>query len=518
MMADHARHWSVARARPRRSFAGVAPGIGLAFAAVVSGGLLASGLAPTIPLIMATVALLGGGIWRYPLCGLYGILFAVLFLEESGIPGLESLTDETIFYLTLATYTPLPLPLRTMEIPLYFTLVVVIARSWLGGHLPFRRGALFTPAMLLLATALAALAWGALRGGTPAFNIKAGWVETRGFVYLVVAYLLVCNLITNRRRLTGLIWVLIAAVGLKGLQGISRFASEVRAGLRLEAITGHEDVVFFATFFLLLAANAVFGGDPQQRRVQILLLPAVVFTLLATGRRIGFIVLAVGFLVFGLVLFKARRALFLRLVPLVAVLILAYTGLFWNATGPVAEPLRAFRSQFGDASVRDQSSNEWRQLENVNIRHNIREAPLTGLGFGRQYAFAVEQPSLDDTGFIYWRYITHNAIYWVWMKMGLPGFVAFWLLLGSAIVRGLIGARLLANQQLRAVAAVSACLVVVQVFYSYGDLGLTNARTMIHLGCILGVLAKLPDLDREPVPCLERAGEDNGYGTLARVA
>jgi len=81
-------------------------------------------------------------------------------------------------------------------------------------------------------------------------------------------------------------------------------------------------------------------------------------------------------------------------------------------------------------SERDRLSDDWRILENQNITLNIQSAPITGLGFGRPYRYFVPQPSLDDTGFVYWSYITHNAIFWVWMKMGLLGFISFWYLMG----------------------------------------------------------------------------------------
>jgi hypothetical protein len=36
-----------------------------------------------------------------------------------------------------------------------------------------------------------------------------------------------------------------------------------------------------------------------------------------------------------------------------------------------------------------------------------------------------------------------------------------------------------------------------QVIFSYGDLGLTYSRSMVFLGCMLGVLAVLPALEKQ---------------------
>ena len=153
-----------------------------------------------------------------------------------------------------------------------------------------------------------------------------------------------------------------------------------------------------------------------------------------TNRRLGFVVLAVGLALVAVLLLRTRRDIFLRLAPLVLVGLGIYIAVF-SGTGrehsasrsaPSAPSLRRRQS----ATI---SSNAWRELENTNIDYNMRTAPITGLGFGRPYSFIVAQPPLDATGFTYWRYIAHNAIYWVWMKMGLIGFILFWYLIGSAV-------------------------------------------------------------------------------------
>ena len=146
---------------------------------------------------------------------------------------------------------------------------------------------------------------------------------------------------------------------------------------------------------------------------------------------------------------------------------------------------------------RDRSSNAWRDLENTNIDYNLQVAPITGLGFGRPYSFIVAQPPIDATGFTYWRYIAHNAIYWVWMKMGLVGFILFWNLIGSAVILGIVTFRQLHNRYLKSLALTATGVVLMQVIFSYGDLGLTYSRSMVFLGCMLGFLAILPALEHD---------------------
>ena len=64
------------------------------------------------------------------------------------------------------------------------------------------------------------IAGGAARGR---FDLRAAWEETRSFFYLAITYVLVCNLIETRAQLRTLVWLFIAAIGLKSVQGIVRY-------------------------------------------------------------------------------------------------------------------------------------------------------------------------------------------------------------------------------------------------------------------------------------------------------
>ncbi len=473
----------------------------LLLAALACAGLLAIGLSADTPLILFIIIaglLCFAMLWRWPVFSVYLLVFSALLINQWPVPGIEPITDKTHLFRTLSSFTPVQLPMTPAEMILGVGLLAVLLPALGRRGSGFYRGSLFGPVIFFLLTVIASAVFGADRGtGTGPFMVQAAWAEARSFIYLVICYVLAANLITNRRRLHVVTWIIILTIGLKGLQGISHYLVERRIGVQLESITGHEDVIFFGTFFLLLAAMLLFGGDRRQRIVMLCLLAPVIFTELATSRRIAFFSLPFGLLIIGVGLFQTNRRLFFRIAPIVAILLVTYIGIFWNRTDTLlGEPARAFRSQVGTTSMRDERSDAWRDLERENITGNIRSAPLTGLGFGRPYRFYVPEPSLVSSGFIYWTYITHNAIYWVWMKMGAIGFIAFWLLLGSAIVQGLTSFRKLSDSTLRVLAITIAGLVVMQVIFSYGDLGLTYARPMIFLGCMLGVLVRLPDLDR----------------------
>jgi hypothetical protein len=68
------------------------------------------------------------------------------------------------------------------------------------------------------------------------------------------------------------------------------------------------------------------------------------------------------------------------------------------------------------------------------------------------------------------------------------------------VVLGLVTFRRLRDGYLRSLALLVAGVALMQVFFSYGDLGLTYSRSMIFLGCMLGMLAVLPRLAEEAPP------------------
>jgi O-antigen ligase len=498
-MVQAERAYSVDRERAARRWLNVAGATALLGYVLLCGGLIARGLSPVVPLLAliagaATLAI--AWVLRHPELGLYGIIGIALIFEEFSILGLPSFTADTYLYSTLAFFTPLPLPIRVIELFLLVALGATLVSALARTGPPIYRGGLFIPAMLLAAAVIAAMVWGMVGGlGASPFSGKIAWVEGRGLLYLVVAYVLASTLLTNRRRIDVAVWLFVALVGVKGLQGVVRFIAVARRGDAVETIIAHEDVIVLSAFLLLAVSVAAFGGDRRLRVAIFLLLPPVAFTLLASRRRLGIIVFLVGALVVGAAMLRAKPVVVLKALPVLAMLLVIYCAAFWNASGPLGEPIRAVRSQFVATSEEDRLSNEFRRLENINIEANIRSAPITGIGLGRQYTFAVEQPDLDRTGFLYWRYITHNSIFWIWMKLGLPGFLIFWYLIGSAIARGLITFRRLPDGTTKAVALVVVASVVMFVLFAYGDVGITLARPMILMGCLLGLLVRLPGAD-----------------------
>jgi hypothetical protein len=379
---------------------------------------------------------------------------------------------------------------------------LALHRAHQGQRPMLRLGRLAVPCLVWLCV----LAYGTWRGVAHQdlqmpnpFYLNAAIAELRGFAYIPLTYLLAHNVLESGRQIRVFIWVTLVALILKTLQLVWLTIHLGAQAFTLNEISNHEDSLFLSFAIPLTAAMWLFRGSRRFRWTLAALLPLLSLALVANNRRASFVALAVGLAV-GWVLLMTTRRLRRRVFVgslIGAALLAAYGVAFWHAQGPLAVPVYAFRS-ITDPEGEKALSNVFRQTENLNIERTISRAPWLGLGFGQRYFMWIEEPQLDTNGFTYWRYTTHNAIYWVWMKVGAVGFVVFWYLIGCAVILASQAFRRLESPDLKAIALLGASMIAMQMVFSYADLGLSSEKCMAYLGCWLGVIASLDRLAVRP--------------------
>ena len=135
-----------------------------------------------------------------------------------------------------------------------------------------------------------------------------------------------------------------------------------------------------------------------------------------------------------------------------------YFPAYWNHTGALAGPARAVKSAVAP-NTRDESSDRYRMQENENLRLNIRQGGAIGRGFGVPIDYI--QGSITDISSIdpMIRFVPHNGVLYILMRMGLFGGIAFWSLLGAGILTGcrLVRSR---NPEVAVFGTVLACVLV----------------------------------------------------------
>ncbi len=338
------------------------------------------------------------------------------------------------------------------------------------------------------------LALGAALGiGTGGDFLPALW-EVRALFYLGVLFVFVPQIIQTREQVHQLLWVVIAALSFKTLQGVARVVNLGFSFGRRDELTTHEDPLFFVTLVILLAGLYVYKARSSQKLYLTLLFPPMMAVFFLAQRRATWAALAAsvaGF--FFLVESRPRRYFMKAMIPL-AILAAVYLGIFWDSpSGGFGHGAFLVRSAFG--TTREEAgeryySNLYREFENYNLSQTIQSSPLVGIGFGNKYEQPIKLPKIP---FTLAEYIPHNEIFWMMVKVGAVGFFLFWVFLYSHVMRSAWLFSRLKDPYLKAVCAVTLIAVIGQIVVSFFDLQLTFYRNMVYLGVLMGLY---PTLER----------------------
>jgi len=356
------------------------------------------------------------------------LLVSVILLEANTVDPVLELGS--YIHRGIGSWSGLPLLLTPLEILIIAALGTAIMSAALTRQ-SIGRAAFGWSIVLFIIMLAAGFARGAVAGG----DMYIGLWEVRYLLYVPALYVIARISLRRPEHIAALLLVGLAATAVFAVEGAYRKIALINTGLLgtfPDLFYEHDDVIFLATFLIFASSAFVFRVQGRVRVLGVLAAPILAFTLLASGRRSGIIVLLVGLLVIALVLFIVkRRAFFANALPLLVVAGL-FLGLTWNAAGMVGQPARAIRSLY-EPDPRDAASNFYRLLETYDITATLQSDPLLGVGFGREFLMVAMLPDLSWWPF--WRYETHNSVLWIWMKLGVIGYVVFWSIIGSGMSR-----------------------------------------------------------------------------------
>jgi hypothetical protein len=378
--------------------------------------------------------------------------------------------------------------------------IVLTFLSWLVRAATKRRldgysGLLFWPALIFSLFITFGLIWGIMHHGDRRIAL---W-EVRVIYYLPAMLILTSNLIKTRSHINILIWIICCALFLDSISGVWYVATVLKFNLRsVEAIAEHSNSIHLNTMFVLAIAVWFFRGSRAKRVLLPLMMPTMLFSYFANQRRASFITLALALALMTFVLYQMRRKLFWTLAPIGIVLGVIYLAAFWNASGGLGMPARAIRSVIApQQGSRDDSSNVYRVLENINTAFTIKSHPFVGVGFGNKFYIIVPLP--DISVFEWWEYITHNSIMWIWMQAGVGCFIALLMLIGMAVLVGTRAFWRMPGGDLSAIALTATLYVVMHFVYAYVDMS-WEAQSMIYVGAMMGLLNCIEHVVAQPLP------------------
>ena len=447
----------------------------LALTAVV--GVIGMGRYPTpYPLALLCVVVGCFVMLFRPVVGIYMIGFLTFIGDYAAVasfPFAKNMSSkESMLFVSPALNVS---PLELWIAMLLFGWMLQMAGS---GRWTIRRGRLLGPIMAFSFFLITGLAVGLSRGG----DSKIALSELRPMTYLALLYPVVTNMLTRRQQYVRLYNAMLAGIVVNALlsyRHVRMLTPTERANP--ESIMQHSTPLIMNVVIVMLVSLRLFHGGTRLKRWALAagLLP-MLYVYLEVKRRAAIVGLLAGGLLLFAVLFWTNRRRFRRLAPIVFVLGMAYTAVFWSSSSTLGFPAQAAKTVIAPSSVsdRDRASNAYRDIETYDIKQTIRSSPLTGIGFGKPFLRPLALPAIAD--FVLARYVTHNSMLWVWMKMGAAGFVAMLYLFGTAMRTGARAALRTPRGEYAALTATSAAFVLMFAVYTYVDIS-WDAKSMVFL-------------------------------------
>lgn len=428
------------------------------------------------PATIAFYVLLATATLIRPAVGVYAVTVLTLIGDTSvakWYPFAKNLSSrESISFVSDAlTITPI-------ELTLAITILAWLLRSYAANTWRFRRGAFGGPMLVFGGLVVVALA----RAFVGVGDTRVAIFEGRAMLYLPVLYLLIVQLFETRRQYVTLLVLAILALIVHSFLAIDFYvglSEDVRS--ELQRLTEHSASVHIAALLVITLASWLIPGCSRGFRVFMLVAAVpttVVFCL--SQRRSGAIALAVGIILLVVVLGRIRPRSLVVLLPVLVVVTTAYLLAFWNTSGALGFGAQAFKSVFAaDQLARtDENSDLYRQIEAFDLWFTIRSSLLTGVGFGNPFYQPWPLPNLS--GFEFRHYIPHNNFLWVWLKLGVAGFVAMLYLIARMVQTGARSVVRLRHGDHAAMMMGFAAYVVMYVVFTYVDIS-WDARSMVFL-------------------------------------
>ncbi len=430
-------------------------------------------------------------IWKQPVLSPIVVLLAALTVEQfpftSGQPGSTSAAP------TPSDYTDrLPLfhglggglHVSPADLLLLALLTMWILKRETSQTTSVSRSALTYAVGAVVLAAVIGLAIGQAHGG----ELRTALTEVRPFMYLAIAYLVATVFTTRLSVLHAAMWAIVLGSGFKAAQAFHSFLTVRNQIPRPDFIVGHEEALFFSLFILLTACLWIFDVPGRLRTTATVLLPLILVADLVNSRRAAWLILGgelIALTILTMVAVPARRRFMSKVLALALIVSAVYFPAYWNHSGALAGPARAVKSAVAP-NTRDESSDLYRMQENENLKLNIREGGVIGRGFGLPIDYV--PGSITDISSIdpLILYVPHNGVFYVLMRMGLFGGIAFWSLLGVGILTGcrLVRSR---NREVAAFGALLACALVGYALEGYNDQGFFMYRIAFVIGALLGL-------------------------------
>lgn len=434
-------------------------------------------------------------LWRSPVRGVFVLFAAAVAVDVDYTPTTANgyyIAHYLPFWQDFTAWTHIHIIVSPAELFMGLLLFVWLFKSTATRNFSFDKGSLMLPVGLYMAMVLIGELHGIATGG----NITTSLWELRGQIYMLVAYVLACNLVKSRSSVTTLIWILLFGAGFRAIEGTIRYFIYYRGHvLQVIDVFPHDQAFFFNAFITFTAILFLYKGPRKMMRVALCLLPFVLFIDLAIDRRAAVAALGAGLLLLLMVtavVNPARRRLSVSILVLLALAFPPYYLKYQNSYGTIAEPARAIASKF-HPDPRDASSNQYRVDESFDIMSTMKSSTVNsiiGYGYGKPMLTPRVLANIS-VYYVFWNIMPHNSILWVWMRIGTIGYLLLWLMIGSAVLQAMRVARRVDDLWMRGMAVFIALMVVQEIVFGFYDLQWTDYRNLVAIGIFFALISRL---------------------------
>jgi hypothetical protein len=250
--------------------------------------------------------------------------------------------------------------------------------------------------------------------------------------------------------------------------------------------TTHHDSMLFAGAVVILAALLIQRVGRSSLRWTAILMPILVWGMLANGRRLVWVqIIAVLCVVYFVTAMNPVKRKLQRTLLYLSPLGLLYIQLGWNRSVGIFKPVSIIRSAV-DSDVN--ASTAWRDIENFNLLWTIRQNPIFGTGYGHGFIEMIPLPPVDH---MLERWVPHNSVLGMWAYCGLIGYTALTLLWGASVFFSIRGYHAATSPVDRAAGLASFAAVPIYFLQCYGDMGLGSWTGLYLMAPAMAVGGKL---------------------------
>jgi hypothetical protein len=320
-------------------------------------------------------------------------------------------------------------------------------------------------------------------------QIPESLLQIQKLVYAILLLFVMHGAYRGAKDLHTLGTVLICAACYRAVLATYVHFTVIYHGEYLPCASTHADSRLFAAALVCLITQF----NERTRRAthwsRFLAMGLILMGMVYNGRRLVWVAVIGGLVIAASVSGRTRLKRSISKLALAALpFLVVYVSAGWNnSDSGVFKPVKMIRSVVDSKS---DGSSMWRDLENMNMVNNIKDHPLTGIGYGKQYTEYIKLPDVSAS-FPRYRFIPHNGLLVLFPFLGPLGVCGVFAMFLSTVFLASRSYRTSKDPAIKTASVMCIVLVYLHMNQCYGDIGVADWLTCLTLGPAMMISGKL---------------------------